>query len=110
MIYLRDVVHQMGQTDSNGRPAKFDVETRTFNRYAKTGGQYKIYEDAELVMYQKRSKIDREIAMLKSTEKKERKNPHHFANKTKNIRLASGKIRKINLLFIIKFNGKKVIY
>ena len=41
---------------------------------------------------------------------KERKNPHHFQNKTRNIRLPNGERRKIHIRFIIEFNGQKVIY
>ncbi|MCQ4039738.1 hypothetical protein [Riemerella anatipestifer] len=38
------------------------------------------------------------------------KKPNHFANRTRNIKLPDGQIKKINILFIQEYNGKKVVY
>ena len=38
------------------------------------------------------------------------KNPNHWQNKTRNLKLSDGTIKKICILFIIAFNGKEVIY
>ena len=41
---------------------------------------------------------------------RERKNPNHHENKTRNIELQSGQIKKLNFRLITKFNGLEVIY
>ena len=38
------------------------------------------------------------------------KNPNHWQNKTRNLKLSDGTIKKICILFIVAFNGKEVIY
>ena len=47
--------------------------------------------------------------VIRLSQKKEFKNPNHFKNRTRNISTSEGE-RKINILFIIEFNGKKVVY
>jgi hypothetical protein len=37
------------------------------------------------------------------------KNPHHFENATRNIKLQNGQLRKIHIRLIRVFNNKKVI-
>lgn len=40
-----------------------------------------------------------------------RRNPNHWDNKTRNIKvLPQGDIKKIHINHIIEFNGKKVVY
>jgi hypothetical protein len=41
---------------------------------------------------------------------KSSRNPNHFDNRTRNIELPSGEIKKIRIDFIIEINGNKVIY
>lgn len=38
------------------------------------------------------------------------KNPNHWENRTRNIKLENGEIKKINILFVDSFNGKKVVF
>lgn len=112
-IFLNEVLEMMRTPNQEGRAVKFDISYRTFNKNSKTGGKLKYHEDAKLVMKEKPSdKAEIYALMKKPSEKKEvsRKNPNHFQNKTRNIRLENGDIRKIHIKYIVTFNGKKVIF
>tara|TARA_R110002124_G_scaffold193013_1_gene360283 strand:- start:10 stop:360 length:351 start_codon:yes stop_codon:yes gene_type:complete len=111
-IYLKDVLQQMKTPDKDGQAVPFSMKTRTLNRYTKQGGKLKTYPEARLVMKEKQERITDVIALRSMAPRviKERKNPHHFDNKTRNIRLANGEKRKIHIRYIIDFNDKKVIY
>lgn len=51
------------------------------------------------------------LRVVRKQRPKVRRNPNHFENKTRNIKvLPQGDIKTINIRFIIEFNGKKVIY
>ena len=111
-IYLKDVLTIMKTPDADGKAIPFSIKTRTLNRYTKKGGKLNSYPIACLVMKEKQERIT-SIDALKTMQPKvvrERKNPHHFANKTRNIRLPNGEKKKVHIRFIIEFNGKKVIY
>lgn len=112
-IYLNEVLQIMRTPSSEGRAVKFDISYRTFNKNSKTGGKLKYHVDAKLVMKEKPSEKAAFYALLKKPSRKKevfRKNPNHFSNKTRNIRLENGDITKIHIKYIITFNGKKVIY
>lgn len=112
VIYLKDAVSIMNRVDVNGEGIPFDCEVRTFNRYKKTGGALKAYKGASL------------LPLSSGVDKKERfaslhtlahvppaaKNPNHFDNRTRNIKLHNGLTRKINLNFLIAVNGQQVAY
>jgi len=112
-IYLKEVLNQMKTPDKEGLAVPFSIKARTYQRFSKTGGRMLSYETAKLVM-QETVKDRNSISSLMTKSKSRpshRKSPGHFENKTRNIRvLPSGDIKKINILFITEFNGKKVIY
>ncbi len=112
-IYLKDVLSQMKTLDDDGRAVPFSIKVRTMQRFSKTGGQLRSWARAKLVIKEENPNSDSVLALRTKSKPRSsmRKNPNHFANKTRNIKiLPSGKIKKINILFIIEFNGKKVIY
>lgn len=109
VIYLKDVLHYMHSKDSKGDPLKFDIELREFSLQNKTGGKYKVYNDACLLTTPSKKRTDIK-ALSYFYEDKTHKNPNHWQNRTRNLQLANKQIKKINILFIIKFNGKEVIY
>ena len=113
-IYLSEVLKIMRTPNEEGRAVPFDISVRTLNKNSKTGGKLNTYEDAKLVMKEKGLDKNSIYALknFKPSERREtiRKNPQHFQNKTRNIRLANGDKRKIHINHIISFNGSKVIY
>jgi len=109
-IFLRQVLEVMKKIDSKGNAISFDIEFRTFNRNNKAGGGLKKYTNAKLLIGKKLKGKDFDPMEHFYRIEKERKNPNHWQNKTRNIELASGQIRKLNILYITKFNGLEVIY
>lgn len=112
MLYLKDVLEIMRTPNAEGRAVPFDISVRTFNRFSKEGGKLNIYKNARLVMKEKGLDPNSIYALQHFKKKPEasRKNPQHFTNKTRNLRLENGDKRKIHINYIISFNGKKVIY
>lgn len=109
-MFLRQVLEEMKKTDVKGDAVPFDIEFRTFNRNNKMGGVLKKYEKAKLLIGKKlkgKPFIDAEYFYRLQ---RVRKNPNHFDNRTRNIELTGGQIKKINILFITKFNNHEVIY
>lgn len=104
----------MRQKSSEGFAVKFDMKARSYNKQSRTGGKMYHYNKAKLVMEEgKMTDVEKEVNSLKfkkSPKKNIEKNPQHYSNKTRNIRLEDGSIKKININYIIEFNGKKVIY
>ena len=96
-VFLKDVLAEMRKLDERKKPIPFSITVRTYNKQNGFGGKLLIYHNATL-MQQPKSKKDFE------------KNPNHWDNKTRNIKLADGSIKKIIILFIVAFNGKEVVY
>lgn len=95
-MFLSEVLEKM-------KEANFTLEIRTFNKYNKTGGKTKIYENAELLRPPKNK------GLVRLSDLTPFKNPNHFENRTRNIKLEDGTMKKIHIVFIIRFNGIKVI-
>lgn len=109
-IFLRQVLEVIKKTDANGDAVPFDIEVRTFNRHNKMGGVLKKYERAKLLVGKKmkgKPFIDAEHFYRPV---RDRKNPNHYENTTRNIELPSGHIRKFNFRLVTKFNNLEVIY
>ena len=109
-MFLKDVLKKM-QTLKNGKPVKFDIKVREFNRQTKRGGKLKSYKNVEMMIagYTPVKKTREERLKTKAVTR-DRKNPHHWDNRTRNIKLPTGEIKKINILLITEFNGEKVYY
>lgn len=112
-IYLQDALEQMKTLDANGKAVAFDIKVRTLNRYSKTGGKLKHYTTAKLVMAEENKNVN-SVMSLRYAPKPvvtTRRNPRHFENKTRNIKvLPQNQIKKIHIRYIIEFNNKQVIY
>jgi hypothetical protein len=109
-MFLRQVLEEIKKTDEKGDALPFDIEFRTYNRNNNMGGVLKRYERAKLLIGKKlkgKPLIDAEYFYR---QQRVRKNPNHFDNRTRNIELPGGQIKKINILFITKFNNHEVIY
>jgi hypothetical protein len=109
-IFMRLVLDEMKKTDSKGDAVPFSIEFRTYNRHNKMGGVLKTYEGAKLLMAKKTKEKSFNPISLYNREELQRKNPNHWQNRTRNIELPSGQIKKLNILYITKFNDLEVIY
>lgn len=109
-IFLRQVLLEMEKLDNKGNLIPFTLECRTFNSNNKSGGRYRIYKVSKLLAAQKMkgkvfNPMEHEFRQFRV-----RRNPHHWDNRTRNLELKNGAIRKIKILYIIKFNGLEVLY
>lgn len=79
-----------------------DIEVVTLDLSRKRGGDYLVLKNCVQTGRDKGEKAET------NTDKKE-KNPSHSRNFTRNVKVNGGRIRKINILLVKKFNGKEVI-
>lgn len=103
-MFLREVLEEMRKLDAKKNPVPFPIKVRSFSVQNKTGGSLNHYPNATLLQAPKKKGIKR-LKMETPF-----KNPNHWENRTRNIKLENGEIKKINILFIIEFNGCKVVY
>lgn len=109
-IHLKEALQIMQLKDKEGKPFPFDLTYRTFNSQTKKGGKLKVYEK---VKYLPEANLNgaksKSIEAIFAIEKSKRK-PIHFENRTRNIELQNGDLKKIRIDFIISINNRKVIY
>jgi hypothetical protein len=109
-IYLSEALKIFALKDNANKPYPFDIKYRTFNSQTKMGGKLKVVEGAKhLPQANTTSLPSLNPNVVFAVEKSSRK-PEHFDNRTRNIELPNGDIKKIRIDFIIEVNGKKVIY
>ena len=108
-IFLRQVLSEMEKIGPDKKPVLFEIECRTFNSNNKSGGALKKYKCRLLVKTKSKGKIfnpyEHDYRVFRT-----RKNPKHWDNRTRNVELENGMIRKIKILYITKFNGTPVAY
>jgi hypothetical protein len=111
-ILLRDALKEM-ETAVDGYPRRFSVTAISWDEQRGTGGEILEFKDtclndAKITAF--KSSIPEEHRRVADVRVSQNRNPHHRENKTKNLRLANGQIRKIHLRFITHYNGVNVIY
>ena len=102
MILLIDVLNLMNDVDVNGRPVPFAIKYKTVE------AEEVIIESAIKCIGKEKGKILYDKNPKKS---KQKKDPNHFKNATRNIYIPISKqIRKCKIRLITEFNGQKVVY
>ena len=101
-ILLSQVLNEMRKLEERKNPIPFTISIRTFNTQNKSGGRFVTYENATLMQPPKTAGV------VRLSQDIDFKNPNHWKNITLNIKTNEG-IKKIHILFIIKFNGLDVI-
>ena len=101
-ITLSEALKIFNLRDASGMFVPFDIEYRTFNEQTKQGGKLKAYYG---VKYLPSAKKSEEVPTDLDT-----KSPNHYKNRTRNIELSNGEIKKIRIDFIVSINNTKVIY
>jgi hypothetical protein len=113
MIQLKEALRLMEQLDEHGKPCRFDLVVWEFSEKRGTGGEEITYKNVSLndVKPSAESKVKAEFRRRKPIyDEGKPKNPHHFENQTRNIRLANYQVRKIHIRFIKSFNQFQIIY
>ncbi len=109
-ITLNEAFDIFNRRDSKGMFVPFDISFRTFSETTKKGGQLIVYEGVKWLPSAKEDN-DKEITIHNVLDPvKARRDPNHFKNRTRNVELPNGNIRKVNIDFIILVNNYKVIY
>jgi hypothetical protein len=98
-ITLAEALKIFSTRDEQAMFVPFDIEFRTFNDQTKQGGKLRKYNQ---VKYLPQAKSDNQVLSNKL--------PNHFKNRTRNIELQSGELKKLRIDFIIAINNAKVIY
>lgn len=107
-IHLNDALNLMKERLVNGQFKPFNISFRTFNSQNSTGGKLRVIQGARLLPDKSKKK---RITMYNVLEvDKTQRPPDHYTNRTRNIELPDGQVRKIRIDFIIEMNNKKVIY
>ncbi|WP_104810224.1 hypothetical protein [Polaribacter filamentus] len=99
----------INQKDKRGNSVPFDADVYSLNKNSKKGGVLKIYRNVKLLAWEKQERTLRGQIKAASTEVRSKRNPNHFNNRTRNIELANGEIKKIHLRLIDSINAKKVL-
>ena len=110
-IRLWEALEIMESMDGQGRPTRFQVKFVTANRITRKGGEIIEVKDASKCPVTTRN--GREIFPERKTgqmQEKITRNPNHWENSTRNIRLPNGQKRKLHIRLIIEFNKMKVCY
>ena len=101
------------ETPVDGMPRKFDLTCISFDAQRGTGGEVLNFKNVTLTDV----KLAPRVGSVPDEFKREQpvmvslnRNPHHRENKTKNLRLANGQIRKVHIRFITHYNGFKILY
>ena len=98
-ITLPEALKIFNLRDAKGMFVPFDIEYRTLNEQTKQGGKLKSYYGVKYLPEAKATQ-----------EEKTGKTPNHYKNRTRNIELPNGEIKKLRIDFIISINNTKVIY
>lgn len=101
-MFLTEVITEIKKLDFNKNPVPFSLTFRTYNKQNKKGGKLVSVQNATLMQPPK------DKGAVRLSQNIDFKNPNHFENRTRNIKV-SDKIIKVNTLFIIEFNGHKVV-
>lgn len=109
-ISLKEALEIFNRRDSSGAFAPFNISFRTFSRQTKRGGQLKVYEGVRYLPPANPDE-DKLITIFNVLDPvKTKRDPKHFENRTRNIELPTGEIKKINIDYIIMVNDNLVIY
>lgn len=108
-ISLKEALKIIDLKNSQGEHIPFAISFRTLNRNSKTGGALRTYTSVTFPKQKGEPTEKQKIAALQRAAK-QRKNPNHFKNRTRNLQKANGEIFKVNIRLIVSINNQKVIY
>jgi hypothetical protein len=100
----------MRRRDADGDPILFSLKVRTFNRQSKKGGKLLFIKKAELLPLSSVKDFKAPTAEALAFVAGVKRSPNHFEQKTRNIKLPNGSIKKINLNYLISVNSIEIMY
>ena len=109
MIMLNQVLKDMCKVDHKGRPVPFSIQFCTASKKRRTGGELIDLPQAVLSWNQKKGASKSEPLPEGKTAIESAKKPNHYRNRTRNLVLPNGEMRKVHISLITRFNGHEVI-
>lgn len=105
-----EAIRVIDRVDKDGNPFPFDIVFRTLNRNSKTGGR--LVEYKKVVKSTSTKKVTTKHSLLTAIQQSANtnKNPNHFTNRTRNLMLQNGDIKKIHIRLIVSINGLIIQY
>lgn len=109
-ISFSEVIAIIDRVDKVGNAVPFDIAFRTLQRNSKTGGRLVTYKQVKKARSKKG--VPTKASLLASVQSPTglKKKPNHFKNRTRNLQLQNGEIKKIHIRLIDSVNGKKMHY
>jgi hypothetical protein len=109
-VSFKDAITIIDKVDKTGKPYPFDISFRTLNRNSKKGGRLLTY--LRVKKFQSVKKILDTKSLIKAIQSEARvnRNPEHYSNRTRNLELQNGELKKIHIRLIDTINGKKMHY
>lgn len=108
-VSFSECLEIINRKDVQGNPVPFDANIYTLNRNTKKGGVLKIYKGVKLLAFKKGDQNLKGLVKQATSISNVVRKPNHFANRTRNIELPNGAIKKIKVRLIDSINGKKVV-
>ena len=110
VIFLKEALNIISLRDRENKPFPFDIAFRTYNSQTKQGGKMVRYTGVKYLPEANKNSLPSLAPEAVFAPEKLSRNPNHFDNRTRNIELSTGEIKKIRIDFIDSINGNKVIY
>lgn len=102
-IKLNEVLAYMNSIDNDGKRPYYNLKVRAFQTNSQFGGRLIEYKNVRTAL-ENNSKSENE-----KLKKQKLKDPNHFKNRTRNIVTMNKEVKTIHILFIVEFNGQRVI-
>lgn len=96
-IQINKINSLIEQRNSDDGYLPVDLVFRTFNETAKSGGKLNTYKGCQFLPVTKK-------------EINKSKDPLHAYNRTRNVKLSNGELKKVHIDFIVSINGINIIY
>jgi hypothetical protein len=109
-ISFQQAMQVIDKVNDSGLPIPFDITFRTLQVNSKTGGRLVTYKN--VIKSRSKNKASSTASILKAVQspRATEKNPEHYKNRTRNLELQNGDIKKVKIRQIIKINGKTIHY
>jgi len=109
-ISFKAAIAIIDKVDAQGKACPFDISFRTLQRNSRTGGRLVTYRKVKKYRVKKGAPHKKAILKTVQSGTTTKRHPNHYTNRTRNLELQNGEIKKIHVRLIDTINGKKMHY
>ena len=109
-ISLKNAVAIIDMVDASGNAIPFDLTFRTYQKFSKTGGKLLRYNQVKKLRSKKSTPSESSMLVAVQSPTGVKRKPRHYENRTRNLELQNGEIKKIHIRLITSINEKKIYY